>query len=132
MPIKKIAVINTSVELTDILRVALESENYDVGVLYTNDIKRRGENLGNFIEREKPEVIVYDIAIPYEENYKLFCKIKDKLEGKGIRFVLTTTNKRALEDLVGKTSAFEIIGKPFDLHALVKAVRANGVSKRKK
>ena len=38
-------------------------------------------------------------------------------------FVLTTTNKPALDALVGPTDALEIIGKPFDLDQLVAAVR---------
>jgi hypothetical protein len=37
--------------------------------------------------------------------------------------VLTTTNKRALDALVGRTPAQELVGKPFDLDALVQAVR---------
>jgi DNA-binding response OmpR family regulator len=68
-------------------------------------------------------VIVYDIAIPYEENYALFNRLRSRESAKGIPFVLTTTNKKALEKLVGKTPAFEIIGKPFDLDEMIKAVR---------
>ena len=39
------------------------------------------------------------------------------------RFVLTTTNKPALDKLVGATEAIEIIGKPYDLERVVEAVR---------
>jgi len=39
-------------------------------------------------------------------------------------FVLTTTNKPALEQLVGDTEALEIIGKPYDLRRVIDAVRA--------
>jgi len=40
------------------------------------------------------------------------------------RFVLTTTNKPALDQLVGETEAIEIIGKPYDLDQVVAAVRS--------
>ncbi len=36
--------------------------------------------------------------------------------------VLTTTNKRVLEALVGPTDVLELIGKPFDLDELFAAV----------
>ena len=42
----------------------------------------------------------------------------------GCRFILTTTNKPALDKLVGETEALEIIGKPYDLDRVVAAVRA--------
>jgi hypothetical protein len=39
--------------------------------------------------------------------------------------VLTTTNKKRLEELVGPTDAFEIVGKPYDLEMIVGAVKAS-------
>ena len=41
-----------------------------------------------------------------------------------LQFVLTTTNKPALDKLVGETEALEVIGKPYDLRQVVDAVRA--------
>jgi hypothetical protein len=39
-------------------------------------------------------------------------------------FVITTTNKPALDQLVGENEAIEIIGKPYDLQQVVEAVRS--------
>jgi len=40
----------------------------------------------------------------------------------GIPFLLTTSNKVALEGLVGPTDAYQIIGKPEDLNYLLRAI----------
>ncbi len=64
-----------------------------------------------------------DIAPPYEENWNFFQLMKNSQAARGRQFVLTTTNKKILEDLVGKTSTIELVGKPFDLDEIVKAVQ---------
>jgi hypothetical protein len=43
---------------------------------------------------------------------------------RGLRFIITTTNKPALDRLVGDTEALEIIGKPYDLQRVTDAVRS--------
>ncbi len=43
------------------------------------------------------------------------------------RLILTTTNKRALEQLVGPTPTHELVGTPFDMEALLAAVRRASV-----
>ncbi len=39
----------------------------------------------------------------------------------GRAFVVTTTNKRALEDLIGPTDVVELLCKPYDLQQIVHA-----------
>ena len=41
---------------------------------------------------------------------------------RGRKLVITTTNKPRLEEIVGPTDAFEIVGKPYDLERIVAAV----------
>jgi len=43
---------------------------------------------------------------------------------KGRKVLLTTTNKRVLESLVGPTDAIEIVGKPYDLDRIVTSVKS--------
>ena len=67
---------------------------------------------------------VLDIAIPYEENWRFLQLLMSSESMNGRKVVITTTNKRALEQLIGqKTEAHELVGKPYDLQAIVDAVQ---------
>jgi DNA-binding response OmpR family regulator len=120
----KAAVMNSSQEITEILLETLRQEGITANAIFTHELKGKEERFDEFMLLNKPSVIIYDIALPYEENYKLFKRLIRRSSARGVAFVLTTTNKEALESLVGKTKAFEIIGKPFDLNILVNAVKS--------
>ena len=118
-----IAVINASEDVVNLLRDVLGMEGFRTAVGYVIDYRSERKDLAAFFAEHDPAVIVWDIAIPYEENWSFFNQVRAEPENRNRRFVLTTTNKRALEDLVGPTPAFEIVGKPFDLDQFVNAVR---------
>jgi DNA-binding NtrC family response regulator len=118
-----VGVFNSSVELSDLLELALQDDGYRTVALFTHQVKRGQVDLEAFFQQHDPKVVVYDIAIPYEENWRLFNGIRSSPGAAGRRFILTTTNKGALDELVGSTPALEIMGKPFDLGVLLDSVR---------
>ena len=118
-----VAVINTSEQLIALLRLALESEGYRTVTAFTHELKSRDIDLAAFLQEHDARVIVYDIAVPYEENWDFFQELLRMPSVASRQFVLTTTNKRALDELVGPTRTLEIIGKPFDLAQFLDAVR---------
>jgi DNA-binding response OmpR family regulator len=122
-PIPVIAVVNTSEEITDLLTVVFQMEGFRVVQAYTRDIKRGRLDFAALVQEHHPDVVLWDVAIPYEENWALFQTVQASAAGQTCRFVLTTTNKAALESLVGETPAREIIGKPFDLEEIVQSVQ---------
>lgn len=75
-----------------------------------------------FVTRHRPSVIVFDVSFPYEHNWERFCEFRDADGVRDIPIVLTTTNKQALETMVGPTAAMEIVGKPCDMDQLAAAV----------
>ena len=118
-----LGVINTSTEIRDLLTLVFEAEGFRVISAFVPDLKRGAPTMDDFLRQHRPVVVIYDIAIPYEENWRFFTRVEDSAAGQLTRFVLTTTNKRALEDIVGPTPTLEIIGKPYDLDQLVAAVQ---------
>jgi DNA-binding response OmpR family regulator len=118
-----VAVVNTSEEIAELLQLVLQHEGWRTVVAFSTDFKRGRQDLGAFLTHYDPPVIIWDIAIPYADNWAFFRRVRDGDAGRARAFVLTTTNKRALEELVGETAAHEIVGKPYDLDDLVAAVR---------
>lgn len=119
----KIAVMNTSHEVTEMVKAIFEDAGFETCDIFTYQLKYGETTFDEFLEENKPDVILYDIAIPYEENYMLFLALAKNMAVRKIPFILTTTNKKALEELVGDTNAYEIIGKPYDLDVLVKLTK---------
>ena len=76
-----------------------------------------------FVSKHGAQVVIFDVSLPYEENWQHFEAFKKLLDGRKVPVILTTTNKRALTEVIGTTDAVEIVGKPFDLDQLASAVR---------
>lgn len=123
LPILVVAIVNTSEELSAMLAAVFRMEGFRTVVAYIPDLKRGQPSIEAFLAQNRPHVVVWDIAIPYEENWAFFQTVSQSEIGQRYRFVLTTTNKAALERLVGETPAHELVGKPFDIDEIVAAVR---------
>ena len=118
-----LGIVNTSEEICNLLADVFTEAGYQVLSTLTVDVKRGRPDFQQFVRARTPVAVIYDIAIPYEENWRYFQELQASDAGRNIRFVLTCINKRALESLVGPTPTLEIIGKPYDLEQLLAAVR---------
>jgi DNA-binding response OmpR family regulator len=118
-----LGIINSSPEICALLATVFTEEGFRVVTTSPLELKHGAPTPADFLTEHRPVAVIYDIALPYEENWRFFRSIEESEAGQQTRFVLTCINKRALEGLVGATPTHELIGKPYDLDQIVAAVR---------
>ena len=118
-----VAVVNSSEDVVTLIRELLEEEGFHTVTGHVPRFKTGKDDLLAFLETHDPAAIVFDVAPPYEDNWRFLQLVRDTKSAAGRAFVVTTTNKEQLEKQVGDTGAIEVVGKPFDLQEIVDAVK---------
>jgi DNA-binding NtrC family response regulator len=119
-----VAVINSTTDIVDILRVALEQAGLVVVTAMTNEVRDGEVDVDRFISQHDPRVIVYDVAPPYDANWHLFQHVASMPVMQGRQFVITSTNSRQLERIAApQQHVYEIVGKSEDVGRIVQAVK---------
>jgi DNA-binding response OmpR family regulator len=119
-----IAILNTAPDTVELLRIFFEQSGFVAVNAFTFDIREGRTNLRAFVDEHKPDVVLYDIAPPYDRNFALFRHLRETGALKDLPVVLTSTNVRAVRSFVADPPEIhEVIGKPYDLNELLKAVR---------
>ncbi len=125
-PPKVVAVMNTSDDTVELLRVYLENEGYVVVSAHVSKLKRGELSLEEQVAEHDPQVVLFDLAPPYDKSWTFLEHIRAHPSMKGREFVLTSTNPARVRQLVGDAAdepVHEIIGKPYDLQEIVAAVK---------
>jgi CheY-like chemotaxis protein len=120
-PSPTVLVVNSSEDTIEMLRLRLERDGYRTTAAHVPDIKRGRVDLPDLIQTHGPCAIIYDLAPPYAENWTFLKLLQSSDALKGIPMVLTTTNKAEVEALSGE-EVIELIGKPYDLDEVARAV----------
>jgi hypothetical protein len=69
-------------------------------VLHIEDIKMGAADVDSFLRQHDPKVIVYDVAPPYEMNWRFLDHLRAATGFEGRQFVLTSVNVRRVREIV--------------------------------
>ena len=122
-----VALFNASDDTIDMVQKLLTDSGGDQTLIWCHfaDLKKGIVNFGKYMDKHNPEVVIFDLSPPYDENWQFFKTMRDAktMQGRGI--VLTTTNKNRLDEVLGEDSkALEVVGRPKDLHQIDAAIKA--------
>jgi CheY-like chemotaxis protein len=120
-----VAVLNCSQDTIALLWRCLERAGFIVVGGQTPLFRDGKLNFHRFVADHRPQVIVYDITVPYEQSWAMYEHFRSRPVCRGIEFVLTTTNIARVREVAGpEPVVYEIVGKPEDLERVVVAVKA--------
>jgi DNA-binding response OmpR family regulator len=115
-----IACVDSSEDVANLLADYLRLEGFRT-VAHTTPIRWGAEPVISFIAELRPDACVFTVSLPYAESWAEFQALRAAVPH--VPFVLTTTNRRALEEAVGPVDSIELLGKPYDLDEVCQAVR---------
>ena len=127
----RLAILNDSPQVLKLLCDWFRQHGHQCAARMVTDMPQAHVEVEQFINEHKPDVVVYDVPMPYGSSWDLIDVIRAMPSLRSQRFVVTTRNKRKLEQVVGRTSVVEIAGQPEDLRRLLKAVETAGTSASK-
>jgi DNA-binding NtrC family response regulator len=117
---RTVALCDSHPDTIELLRAVFEEDGLLVITIDLRDVRAGRLDVGRLRERHPFDVVVFDITLPYQATWQLFCQLRER-DLAGLPVVLTTTNERALVALIGaevQEPVMEIWGKPYDIERL--------------
>ena len=79
-----VAIINTNPDLIELLKARLEAAGFVVLILHIAEI-RQGLDLASVLEAHQPSVVIFDVVMPYDRNYRFLQHLREtSLKGTGL------------------------------------------------
>ena len=129
-----VALFNASDDTIDMVQKLLTASDSDQTLIWCHfaDLKKGVVDFGKYMDKHNPEVVIFDLSPPYDENWRFFKTMRDAKTMKGRGVVLTTTNKNRLDEVVGEDShALEVVGRPKDLQQIDAAIKSETIKAEK-
>jgi DNA-binding NarL/FixJ family response regulator len=118
-----VAIFNGRAEFIDSLREALDHKGFPAATALLAEIQDGTLDLVAFMEEHDPDVIVYDLPCPFERHWNFLRLLRQTDALRKRTWILTTTDKKALDAAVGASGVVEIVfGEPYSVGEVVEAV----------
>ena len=120
-----VALFNASDDTIDMVQTLLNTSGLGQTLIWCHfaDLKKGIVDFGKYMGKHNPEVVIFDLSPPYDQNWQFFKTMRDADTMKQRGVVLTTTNKNRLDEVLGEDShALEVVGKSKDLHQIGVAI----------
>ena len=120
-----VALFNASDDTIDMVQKLLTDSGRSQTLISCHfaDLKKGIVDFDKYVGKHNPEVVIFDLSPPYDENWTFFKTMRDADIMKERGVVLTTTNKDRLDEVVGEDSqALEVVGKTEDLQQIDAAI----------
>ena len=90
-----VALFNASDDTIDMVQAILKKGDEAQTLVWCHfaDLKKGIIDVAKWLSKHNPEVVVFDISPPYDENWKYYKTMRDSDEMHGRGLVLTTTNR---------------------------------------
>jgi DNA-binding response OmpR family regulator len=119
-----VALFNASDDTIDMVQTLLTAQQTLIWCHFA-DLKKGNVDFVEYMTTHNPEVVIFDLSPPYDENWHFFKTMRDDETMKGRGVVLTTTNKNRLDEVLGEDShALEVVGRAKDLQEIDYAIKA--------
>lgn len=122
-----IALFNASDDTIDMIQKLLTDADNSQTLIWCHfaDLKKGVVDFKKYLSKHNPEIVIFDISPPYDENWTFFKTMRDSNAMKGRGSVLTTTNKNRLDEVLGEDSyALEVVGRSEDLRLIDAAIKS--------
>jgi CheY-like chemotaxis protein len=120
LPPLKVLVLDNSPDILELLSTDLQCRGCIVTTGSVSAIRHGEIDVARLIDVAVPDVIVFDVALPYEANWRIAMDLQSNPRVR-MPFVLTTTNAVAVRRLIGR-DLIELVGKPYDLDSLYNVI----------
>ena len=123
-PRATVAILNGSADVFAVLDERLRPEHVTVVHAYLRPFRDGTDDLSRFIATHNPAAVVWDIAVPYVQNWDYLETVRRSGALHGRTLIVTSPNAARLAHIVGNaTGALEIAGEGSDLQLLVDGIR---------